>query len=186
MKNFRTLIIGKTGTGKTTFGFKLFKKLHTKKRISLCWDTLGVMKKRKFFKNEYYDVKKIKKIVSKCYFVPYSEEEEINFLNFILKKIFKDHIPFLIFFDEIDKLCQNYPKEMYKLFHFARNFDTSLIGTVRKFTTIHRKFISQTSDWYIFKITDSRDLEYLEREVGDIDIEKVKKLKIGQKIHILF
>lgn len=83
--------------------------------------------------------------------------------------------------DEMDMFDSTHSPdgEFYKMIHFqAHEFggELDLVTASRKPSRISRDLRGQTDEFYLFKMTDSRDLDYIKEDISENLVEEIKHL----------
>ncbi len=91
------------------------------------------------------------------------------------------HRQLLFMVDEIDMFdsANSQDGEFYKIIHYqAHEFggELDLVTASRKPSRISRDLRGQTDEFYLFKMTDSRDLNYIAEDIGESLVDPVKHL----------
>jgi hypothetical protein len=115
-----------------------------------------------------------------CISIMGSPEEVEREFNLICKLAIA-HRNVLVMVDEIDMFdsASSQDVEFYKMIHFqAHEFggELDLVTASRKPSRISRDLRGQTDEFYLFKMTDSRDLNYISEDVSADLPETVKHL----------
>ena len=148
-------IIGKRGTGKTTLAKNLTQRINPDNLF--IYDFLGEYKQ---YKNKCvsYSFNNTYKVFSDCW--NFSKPDKIN----------------LLICDEIDLYGYN-NKYLEFLYRYGRHKNISTIAVSRRFYNLPLYVRALTEIFYLAKITEERDLNYLKSLAGKSLIEKVKNIE---------
>jgi hypothetical protein len=90
-----------------------------------------------------------------------------------------------VVFDEIDLYGKNNPYISF-LYRFGRHKNIEVIAVSRRFYDLPVIVRALTDKFYLFQITEERDLNYLRRSVPENIISKIIALKNFEYIMISF
>jgi hypothetical protein len=82
----------------------------------------------------------------------------------------------LVVFDEIDLYGKNNPYISF-IYRFGRHKKIDLIAIARRFYDLPVIVRSLTDEFYLFQITEERDLNYLRRSVDEAKVQQIFNLK---------
>jgi DNA helicase HerA-like ATPase len=164
------VIIGRKGTGKTSFAKSIIKNLN---RVIII-DSLGEYGDVAILVNFDDLVKYIHKKKFKIRLIPIDEIEFNDYLEYIFRTF--NNITLVI--DEINLFQSPYylPTGLSLCLRLGRHKKISVIAIARRPAEFNRDLTALTDKFVIFRITEPRDLKYI-ADYTDIDIEKVKNLK---------
>lgn len=91
----------------------------------------------------------------------------------------------LVVFDEIDLYGKNNPYISF-LYRFGRHKNIEIIAVARRFYDLPVIVRALTDEFFLFQITEERDLNYLRRSVKEDIILKIMKLENFHYIKISF
>jgi len=175
------LIVGKSGSGKTTHTIRLIEDCH---RV-IMFDTQnkdytdGVM---------FYEIREFKKFWLKVYrgnfrliyrpLNPLKEIEEICYLAFKC-----GNLTFVA--EELPSLCDSrvISDELRKVIFRGRMKDIHFIGLMQRPIGIHRDITSQASEILIFNIDEPTDVKYFRNRIGQDIEDRIRQLEEYQYLH---
>ncbi|MBI4847552.1 MAG: ATP-binding protein [Nitrospirae bacterium] len=153
-------IIGRRGYGKTTLAGKF---LDQRTQPAIIVDMLGQFKhgKRFFSAKDLLDHILTKKISITDPLILGSFE--LNDFSIICEIAIRLKNVMLII-DEVDFFDSPrvQDKNFKRVIHYGRHYNIDLVTTSRRPANISRDLTSQTDEFYVFRVTEKRDLEYFE------------------------
>ncbi len=111
------------------------------------------------------------------------EPEEFN----LLCRTAIAHRDLCLIVDEVDMFDSTHLRDpdFLKIIHYGRHDHgghIDLVTTSRRPARISRDLRSQTDEWYLFKMTDSRDLDFVREDLGEELPDRVRALEKFQYI----
>lgn len=165
-------IIGRRGEGKTTLAEKFV--LYRSQPVIII-DPLSQFKGLRFFNVRQLLDHAIKHqfSISRPLIATIYEMDEFA----LICKIALGHRNLMLVVDEVDLFDSPQFQDSYfkKIIHLGRHYNIDLVTTSRRPANISRDLTSQTSEFYIFNITEKRDLDYFSFINSDLP-EKIKQL----------
>lgn len=166
-------IIGMRGEGKTTLA-NHFIKYRTKPVIIV--DPLSQFQGQRFFDaHSLLDHALTRGItLAQPLIATIFEQEDFN----IICQIAVRHKNVMLVIDEVDMFDSPHSvdKDFKRIIHLGRHFKLDLVTTSRRPANISRDLTSQTAEFYIFKVTEKRDLDYFAERSSELP-DKIKALK---------
>ena len=176
------LIIGKRGSGKSTLSRQIIKYNIDNFEKSIFIDTIGTQYNYGYIVNNFEDFINIllnkKKFVITYKMNTEDADSEIVF-DLITKMIYENIENVFFVVDEIDFYISSFhskPKYIDYISRYGRHKKITVLMNCRRTQDISKSMTSQLSKIICFKLTEPRDIKYIESLAGKQTAEDIKKL----------
>jgi DNA helicase HerA-like ATPase len=176
MQNKIITILGKTGSGKTTQAEKCILEIN---KPTIIWDFVGEYKNNIVVKDFTQFQKAIEEILlKKKRLVISCREFKVNQFPLICEIVYKIG-GFLLVIEEATAICNpSYiPEELAFCYRYGRHKGIDLLAIAQRPAEINRLITSQSKEIYVFRFTEPRDIEYIQKIDYTYSPETLKKFQ---------
>lgn len=174
LKNSKILIIGQSGTGKTTLAKQLINKL--RRAIILDSDF------EEFDAEHFHDVNELYKYLEDYgaaddFRVSYTPLDEEHQLMYDWARIVGGHKEITLVLEECDRFPVKESIRGFKsLMRRGRHWGLNIIGITTDVVGMNISFRRQATEMYIFRVTEPADLEWLRETMSQEIIDQIRVL----------